>query len=66
MAFTEVFYTFVISSGIAFVLAIGNLLFKSKCKEVSLCCLKCVRDVETEEKQMEFEYTHQNVNSVAH
>ena len=66
MPFTEVFYTFVISSGIGFILAIGNLFFKSKCKEVNLFCLKCVRDVETEEKQMEFEYTHQNVNSVAH
>jgi hypothetical protein len=50
MEVTEVFMTFAITSGIGLILAIGKLCYKSKCKEVNVCCIKIVRDVEGEEK----------------
>lgn len=50
MEFSEVFYTFLITSSIGLILAIGKLCYKSKCREVNICCIKIVRDVEGEEK----------------
>ena len=47
---SEVFYTFVISSICGVVLVAIRLCYKSKCKEVDICCLKIVRDTEGEEK----------------
>ncbi len=55
---SEVFYVGLYTSLMAFLLAVGNVLYKSKCKEVSCCCIKIVRDTETEEKEMEFVTTH--------
>jgi hypothetical protein len=48
--FSEVFYTFLITSCIGLILAIGKLCYKSKCKEVDICCFKVIRDVAGEEK----------------
>jgi hypothetical protein len=50
---SEVFWTFLISSVCGILLVGIRLCYKSKCKEVNLCCLKIIRDVETEEKEME-------------
>jgi hypothetical protein len=47
---SEVFYTFLITSTIGLILAIARICYKSKCREVNLCCFKIVRDVEGEEK----------------
>jgi len=38
MGLSEVFLSFVVSSGIACVLALGQYIFKSKCDEVKCCC----------------------------
>jgi hypothetical protein len=46
---TEVFLSFVISSGIACVLALAQYLFKSKCNTVECCCIKIHRNVELEQ-----------------
>ena len=32
-----------------FILALGRQLYKSKCKEIEICCIKIVRDVDGEE-----------------
>jgi hypothetical protein len=48
--FSEVFFTGLYSSLIGFILAIGAQCYKSKCKEVKICCIKITRDVEGEEK----------------
>lgn len=53
------FWTFFITSIIGFVLGLSKIAYKSKCKEVSICCIKVLRDVETEEKELEFSRTHQ-------
>jgi len=49
MALSEVFLSFVVSSGIACILALGQYIFKSKCDEVKLCgCIKIHRRVDLE------------------
>jgi hypothetical protein len=47
---SEVFWTFLISSVCGVILVGVRLCYKSKCKEVSVCCFKITRDVEGEEK----------------
>lgn len=47
---SEVFWTFLISSCVGLILAVCRFAYRSKCKEVNMCCLKIVRDVEGEEK----------------
>jgi len=46
---SEVFWTGLYSSLIGFVLAISVQCYKSKCKEVKICCITIKRDVEGEE-----------------
>ena len=50
MVFSEIFFTFLITSIIGCLLAVARLTYKSKCKEVDFCCLKIIRDTEAEEK----------------
>jgi len=52
---SEVFWTFFITSIIGLCLGITRICYKSKCKEVDLCCLKIIRDVTMEEKVDELE-----------
>jgi hypothetical protein len=47
--FSEVFFTGLYSSLIGFLLAMGAQCYKSKCKEVSFCCIKIIRDTTAEE-----------------
>ena len=47
--FSEVFFTGLYSSLIGFILAVGAQCYKSKCREVKICCIKITRDVEGEE-----------------
>ena len=53
--FNAVFWSFFITSIIGLILKCSSMAYKSKCKEVSLCCLKIVRDTEVEEKLDEAE-----------
>ena len=48
---SEIFLTFSVTSFIGCVLAIGNLCYRSKCKEIGVCCVSIKRDVEIEEKE---------------
>lgn len=56
---SEVFYSFLITSIVGFVIALVKLCYKSKCKEVSCCCFKIVRDIESEVEVDEIELTKQ-------
>ena len=47
--FSEVFFTGLYSSLIGFLIAIGAQCYKSKCRQVDICCIKIIRDVEAEE-----------------
>ena len=55
---SEVFWTFFVSSMVGFIIAIMKMCYKSKCREVSFCCIKIIRDTEAEEKETEFVLTH--------
>ena len=45
---TEIFLSFCITSAIGAVLVCCRLLYKSKCKNFELCCLKIERDAQEE------------------
>ena len=51
---SEVFWVAFITTVSGMILKLASLAYKSKCKEVDICCLKIKRDVEMEEKEMEF------------
>lgn len=48
---SEVFYTFLITSVIGLMLAMGKICYKSKCAQVDLCCIKIIRNIEAEVKE---------------
>lgn len=48
MVLSEVFLSFLISSIIACILAVGQQLYKSKCDKIEMCCIKIHRNVEVE------------------
>ena len=56
---SEVFWSFLITSMVGFVIALVKMCYKSKCKEVSCCCFKIVRDIESEIEVDEIELTKQ-------
>ena len=56
--FDAVFWSFFITSGIGLIIALSKMAYKSKCKEVSCCCIKIVRDIASEEKEFELTQTH--------
>ena len=56
--FDAVFWSFFITSSVGLIIALTKMAYKSKCKEVSCCCIKIVRDIATEEKEFEFSQTH--------
>ena len=64
--FSQIFFVGLYTSLMAFALAIGNILFKSKCTEFECCCVRIVRDVEVEERETEFVTTHQPINNQTH
>jgi len=48
--FSEVFYTFLITSCIGLILAIGKICYKSKCSQIDICCIKITRNIDLEVK----------------
>ena len=51
---SEVFWIAFISTITGMLLKLASLAYKSKCKECSVCCIKVIRDTETEQEEMEF------------
>ena len=60
--FDAVFWSFFITSIVGLAYKMASMAYKSKCKEVSCCCMRIVRDIEIEEKELEFSLTHPNNN----
>ena len=58
--FSEIFYSFLITSIIGCSLGIMRMLYKSKCEEVNCWCLKIKRNVALEEKADELEMQIKN------
>ena len=45
---SEIFWSTFVGFVAGLLITITNQLFKSKCKEVSCCCIKIIRDIEAE------------------
>ena len=54
MDLSEVFWVAFIGTITGCLIKLASMAYKSKCKEVSCCCIKIVRDVEAEERETEF------------
>jgi hypothetical protein len=44
-----------------FLLALGRQMYKSKCREIDICCIHIKRDVEAEEKIDEIQIHNQRI-----
>ena len=60
---SEVFWTFFVSSMVGFCIVIAKMCYKSKCKNIDMCCVKIVRDVDVEERELEFVTQHPSIDS---
>ena len=60
--FSEIFFTSLYTSLIGFLLAMGAQCYKSKCKEVKICCIKITRDIQIEE-ELDQRQTHTPITS---
>jgi aldehyde:ferredoxin oxidoreductase len=56
---SEVFWVAFITTISGMIIKLASMAYKSKCKECEVCCIKVKRDVDLEEKENEFEITHQ-------
>lgn len=61
--FSEVFWTFFITSTIGFLLAVIKSCYKSKCTEISCGCIKIIRDTNNEEKIDEIQLQNHGTSS---
>jgi hypothetical protein len=50
---SEVFWGMFITTMVGLLLGLARMAYKSKCKEVSCCCVKIIRDTLAEEKEFE-------------
>ena len=64
MEVSEVFLSSVLIIGSGMVLALFALCYRSKCVEIQIGCIKIKRDVQLEEKELEFTTTHQPSNPI--
>ena len=48
---SEIFWTFLISSVIGFIIVIVKTCYKSKCSSIDLCCIKIIRNIDAEVKE---------------
>ena len=51
---SEVFWVAFITTISGMLIKLASMAYKSKCKECSICCIKVIRDVDLEEKELEF------------
>jgi len=61
---SEVFYMSVMTIGSGLIMALFAICYKSKCKTIQLGCIKIDRDVELEERELEFIQTHPQQNVI--
>lgn len=49
MALSESFWIFLTTSGVGLALALMKICYDSKCKQLDICCIKIIRDIQAEE-----------------
>ena len=55
---TEVFWVTFITTVTGMLIKLASMCYKSKCREVSFCCIRIVRDTVSEEKEEEYRIDH--------
>jgi hypothetical protein len=60
---SEVFWVAFITTMSGMAIKLASMCYKSKCKEVELCCLKIIRDTNAETKEEEFRIEHPDISS---
>jgi len=55
---SEVFWSGTLAVVAGFLLKCLSMAYKSKCKEIDICCIKIIRDTEAEAKTDELELKH--------
>jgi len=60
MVLSEIFWSFLLTSIIAMILAIIRMMYKSKCVKVDCLCCHIERDIEQEMKDIETTSTRNN------
>ncbi len=48
---SEVFWVAFITTITGMIIKLASMAYKSKCKECSVCCIKVIRDIESEVKE---------------
>lgn len=62
---SEVFWVAFVTTVSGMVIKLASMCYKSKCKEVQFCCVKIIRDTESEEKEEEFRIRHPDDNNAS-
>lgn len=57
---TEVFWVTFVATVSGMLIKLASMCYKSKCREVDICCLKIIRDTVAEEKEEEYRIDHPN------
>jgi hypothetical protein len=60
---SEVFYSLLVTTCVGLILGLARMAYKSKCKEVTCCCMTVVRDTVAEEKEFELTAIHTKNNN---
>jgi hypothetical protein len=45
---SEIFLTLLVTSGVGLILAVCKLMYKSKCSNIDICCIKITRNITAE------------------
>jgi hypothetical protein len=60
---SEVFFVCLVTTVSGMLIKLASMAYKSKCRECSICCIKVIRDVNLEEKELEFRIQHNTKES---
>ena len=63
MKLTEIFWTFFVGTIAGLIFGLFKMCLKSKCDNVSCCCIKIHRDISAESKLDEIELAHPQSNT---
>lgn len=59
---SEVFWVAFITTISGMIIKLASMAYKSKCRECDICCIKVKRDVDLEEKELEFRINHNKID----
>jgi hypothetical protein len=53
-----VFWSFFLSTIVGCILKLSSSIYKSKCSQMEVCCIKIIRDTAIEEREHEYDVEH--------